>query len=127
MDTKLTLTVMVQGAKLLSEEVCQSDPENNYDTHKLVLDVKYWDKKTKKNYWKKEPVFFKTRKNQLVAQTINISNDAYLSFMNPDNCPSWCSFKEWRRLQPDQRLEAHMQRLSDSLGGVSYSYTVYKD
>lgn len=129
-NIKIALTVFVPGAKMLSEKVCQSDPENNYKVVSIPVTTKVWDKKKHKNVFLKDRVTFNLRKSEKVAHTINMSQEAYESFIDPKNVPSWwkkTDWKKWKAMTDDARLEEHMKRTAEYFGGTEYSYQVFED
>lgn len=127
MDNKISLTIYIRGAKPISEDKCIVDPKNSYDNHTIFVEVKKLDKKTHKTFKATHKVTFQTRKRELIAQTINMSQEAYNNFISNDNCPSWISKGDWKRMSKRARLEEHMRHTCEAFGGVSYSYKVFDD
>ena len=69
------------------------------------------------------------------TQCLNISEDSY-NYMtaksldareDAQNCPGWSRPKDWFNLNQTQRLEAHLDRISKTVGGVSFTYNVLDD
>ena len=44
-----------------------------------------------------------------------------------DSCPSWSKPSKWTAMSEKERLEAHLQRTVEHLGGASYTYQVFED
>lgn len=65
--------------------------------------------------------------NKPASQSINISRDAYESMTSALERPYWVKKPEWLAASKEKRLELHMKRISDHLGGISYSYEVFND
>lgn len=43
------------------------------------------------------------------------------------SCPSWSKPGKWSAMSEKERLEAHLQRTVEHLGGASYTYQVFED
>lgn len=128
-DAKLSLTIELQGSTMMSPQECGENPDN-YDRNWMLLSVKSYDKKTKKFFYRKEPLEFKTRKCKPATQVIKMSQEAY-DYMTSIVCPEWFinqgGIHKWRRLSPEQRLEMHLERTCKALGGKAYSYVIFGD
>ncbi len=124
---KMSVTIELLGSKMMTPQECGENPEN-YDNNKLLLSVKNFDKKTKKFFYKTEPLTFKTRKSIPANQSINMSDEAY-EYMTSQACPEWYSFgiSKWKKLSATERLELHLDRVCKGLGGKSYTYVVFGD
>ena len=61
-----------------------------------------------------------------VNQHINISVEAY-RYMTSNECPYWAKPKIWAMMSETQRLEAHLQRICEHVGGKSFTYEVLGD
>lgn len=57
------------------------------------------------------------------SQHIDICEEAYNYFIG-DEVPSWEKPNRWVKLPKRQRLETHLRRIAESLGGKSYSYEI---
>lgn len=61
------------------------------------------------------------------SQRINMTEEAYNEFTSKQK-PYW--FKnphDWVKCSPKERLELHLARICDSLGGTSFTYNVFDD
>ena len=59
------------------------------------------------------------------SQSINLTYNAY-NYMTSEERPEW--FKgPWKQMKKEQRLNAHLNRICESLNGKSYSYHVLED
>ena len=125
--TKLSVTVELQGSTMMTPQVCGENPEN-YNEEKVIIPVKQYDKKTKKVFYRNEPLTFRTRKCIPAYQSINMSEEAY-EYMTSQACPEWypLGIGKWKRLSKKERLELHLERTCKALNGVSYSYVVFGD
>ena len=128
-DAKLSLTIELQGNTMMSPQECGENPDN-YDRNFMLLPVKTYDKKTKKFFYRKEPLEFKTRKCKPATQVIKMSQEAY-DYMTSIACPEWFihqgGIHKWKQLSPEQRLELHLERICKAMGGKSYSYSIFGD
>lgn len=128
-DAKLSLTIELQGSTMMSPQECGENPDN-YDRNWMLLSVKSFDKKTKKFFYRKEPLEFKTRKCKPATQVIKMSQEAY-DYMTSIACPEWFinqgGIHKWKQLSPEQRLELHLERTCKAMGGKSYSYSIFGD
>ena len=60
------------------------------------------------------------------SQHINMNIEAY-EYMTSGECPSWAKPKIWATMTTTQRLEAHLQRTCEHVGGKSFTYEVLGD
>lgn len=131
-DAKLSVTIELQGSTIITSQECEENPDplKNFDRNFMVLSTRCYDKKTKKFCNKKEPLVFYTSKCIPAHQVIKMSNEAYESMIST-TCPEWFmpqgGINKWKRLTPEQRLEAHLDRTCKSLKGKSYSYVIFGD
>lgn len=179
-DTKINLIVLVQGASLMSEQECSKqlrkpiinkrgryvgkqarDKKGNllwyyetvpdlskYDRHDVTV-----DSSTEKG--KTETLTYYTRKSRTAKQSINMTEEAYSSFISeelphgyhaPKNFKPYMPTRSrldrktkkwvdgvplevqaWRAASIQQRLEWHLNAIAASLGGRVDSYTVFND
>lgn len=144
-ETKLNLSVVLPGSVMFSKEEClkttqkviEKTSKKTGKTYKkkvdvLVDDLDKMDSHTLKvvDYVDKKPVSevitFHTRKTKPATQSLNICKDAY-NYMISGECPYWSKPKVWNAMNKKERLEAHLQRITEGLGGVSYTYQVFED
>lgn len=129
-NLKLSVTIVLPGSTMMTSQVCDENPEKNYNKHFMLLDVKKIDRKTKRPYYVKEPINFQTRKCVEAKQVINMYDEAY-NYMTSTTCPSWYNphqnNKSWKGLSKKQRLEEHLDRVCKSMGGIYFSYVVFED
>lgn len=128
-DAKLSVTIELQGSTMMTPQECGENPDN-YDRNFMLLSIKTYDKKTKKFFYRKEPLEFKTRKCKPATQVLKISQEAY-EYMTSTACPEWFinqgGIHKWRHLTPEQRLEMHLDRTCKAVGGKSYTYVIFGD
>lgn len=140
-EIKVNLTIALPGSVMLSKEEClkttQKVIEKKTATGKVYkkykrVQVEDLDKMNKHTQQVSnsdgsnvEVLTFYTRKSRPASQVINITKESYIYMTSVDECPSWCKKKTWKQLNSKQRLEAHLKRITESLGGTSYTYTVF--
>lgn len=127
---KLSVTIVLPGSTMMTSQECEQNPKDNYVSHKMMLSIKHFDKKTKKAFYKREPLEFKTRKCIPAQQVLKMSEEAY-DYMISSSCPDWYLMRggisKWKKLSPKERLELHLDRTCKSLGGISYTYAIFGD
>ena len=122
-EIKVSLSVTLQGSVMLSQEQAKALEKEKagtgYDTFNMRVE------EVKKNGKKDIKILnVKTRKCKPAGQSLNLSMDAY-DCMTGKEAPYFVKAKDWERLTKKQRLEAHLKRIVEGLGGVSYTYTVH--
>lgn len=142
-EIKLSLSIELKGSTMFSKEECLKT------THKVIekktkagkiykktieARVEDWDKMEKHsmkvsnlNGTNSEIITFHTRKCKPATQSMNISKEAYEYMIDKDSCPSWSKPGRWAAMSKKERLEAHLQRTVEHLGGTSYTYQVFED
>ena len=130
-DIKLSVTITLPGSVMMSSQECEKNPKENYDRNFITLSVKRIDPKTKKEFFRNEPLEYKTRKCKTAQQVIKMCDEAY-EYMTSPVCPEWFNSSyggpsRWKKLMKEDRLEYHLDRLCKSFGGTSYTYAVYTD
>lgn len=126
-NIKLSVTIVLPGSTMMTSQECEQNPMN-YNDNFLLLTVKKYDPKTKKTYFKKEPLNFKTRGCYDAQQVIKMSDVAY-DYMTSSMCPEWYPFgiNQWKRLPAEARLKEHLNKVCKDLKGKSYSYIIFDD
>lgn len=122
--TKISLTIELEGSTL----VRRSEPEIiKYSVTKRDLEPnKKWRGKdglkvVKRGTYKNYPLIAKP-----ASQHINMSVEAY-EYMISGERPSWVKPNIWAAMNTTQRLEAHLQRTCEHVGGKSFTYEVLGD
>lgn len=117
-EIKVNLNITLKGRVMLSEQVAQNKPENYESFSMIVTDVNNRKKKDS------ERITVKVRKCVPALQSINLSVDAYESMISKMEVPSWSKIGTWTAMSEKQRLEAHLKRITEALGGLSFTYKV---
>lgn len=142
-EIKLSLSVELQGSTMFSKEECLKTTRKVIEKktkagkiYKKTIEVKVedWDKMEKHfmrvaniNGANPEIITFHTRKCKPAAQSLNMSKEAYEYMIDKNSCPSWSKPGKWAAMSEKERLEAHLQRTVEYLGGISYTYQVFED
>lgn len=141
-EIKVSLTIELQGSTMLSKEEClkttqkvikKKDRKTGKVYGKSVMAVvEDWDKmdrhtmKVVDKGTSSEIVFY-TRKSKPARQHVNICKSAYIYMTEGNICPEWCRISTWRQMSKIQRLEAHMDRMAQDMGGKVLSYDILDD
>ena len=120
-EIKVSLSVTLQGSVMLSQEQAKALEKEKVGTGYDAFSMRVEGlKKGKKDT---ETITVKTRKCKPAGQSLNLSVDAY-NYMIGEEAPYFVKPKDWERLTKKQRLEAHLKRIVEGLGGVSFTYTI---
>ena len=120
-EIKVSLSVTLQGSVILSQEQAKALEKEKvgtgYDTFNMRVESLKDGKKDA------ETIAVKTRKCKPAGQSLNLSMDAY-DYMTGKEAPYFVKARDWEKLTKKQRLEAHLKRIVEELGGVSFTYAV---
>lgn len=122
--TKISLTIELEGSTL----VRQSEPEIiKYSVTKRDLEPsKKWKGKDGLEVVRKGTFKHYSIIPRPASQHINMSIEAY-EYMTSSECPYWSRPNVWRKLNKTEKLEAHLQRICEHMGGKSFTYEVLGD
>lgn len=120
-EIKVSLSIVLQGSIMYSQEQAKALEKEKvgtgYDTFNMRVESLKDGKKDA------ETITVKTRKCKPAGQSLNLSMDAY-DYMTGKEAPYFVKAKDWEKLTKKQRLEAHLKRIVEELGGVSFTYAV---
>lgn len=120
-EIKVSLSIILPGRVMYSQKQAKAfekeKSSTGYDTFSMRVE------ESKKNI---EIINVKTRKSNPATQSLNLSVDAY-NFMTGREVPSFSKTKIWLNLSTKQRLEAHLKKIVEGLGGTSFTYTIYNN
>lgn len=126
-EIKVSLSVTLQGSVMLSQEQAKALEEEKvgtgYDTFSMRVEGKEGEGKESDGKEDIQTITVKTRKCKPAGQSLNLSMDAY-EYMIGKEAPYFVKPRDWERLTKKQRLEAHLKRICEELGGVSFTYAV---
>lgn len=133
-EPKISLSLLVPGAKRLSLQECKENPKTSYDEHKVTFT--YTKGKGKNQKTVKTTLTIHTRKSKLVTQNINLSVEAYESMLDTPTSAKLAKIlkskgdkviRVWDTMSIDSRLKKHFDLIAHDLGAVSYTYKVFED
>ena len=120
-EIKVSLSVTLSGSVMYSQEqakALEKEKEGTgYDTFNMRVEGLKNGKKDA------ETITVKTRKCKPAGQSLNLSMDAY-NYMIGEEAPYFVKPRDWERLTKKQRLETHLKRIAEGLGGVSFTYAI---
>lgn len=121
-EIKVSLSVVLQGRTMLSQEQAKALEEEKAGTGYDTFSVRVEGRKSdgKKDI---QTITVKTGKCKPAGQSLNLSMDAY-DYMTGKEAPHFVKPGDWEKLTRKQRLEAHLKRICEELGGVSFTYAV---
>lgn len=117
-EIKVNLSIILKGRVMLSEQDAKT--QNAYDN----FNVEVSDAKGKN----KEVVTVSVRQMQNIKQSINLTKDAYLWMIDDrSNVDVKVRGSQWKAMNAKMRLEAHLRRITEHLGGQGFAYNVLED
>lgn len=120
-EIKVSLSIVLQGSIMYSQEQAKALEKEKVGTGYDTFNMRVEDLKDGKKDAK--TITVKTRKCKPAGQSLNLSMDAY-DYMTGKETPYFVKARDWERLTKKQRLEAHLKRIVEELGGVSFTYAV---
>lgn len=120
-EIKVSLSVTLQGSVMLSQEQAKALEKEKVGTGYDTFNVRVESLKDGKK--DAEIITVKTRKCKPAGQSLNLSMDAY-DYMTGKEAPYFVKARDWEKLTKKQRLEVHLKRIVEELGGVSFTYAV---
>ena len=120
-EIKVSLSIVLQGSIMYSQEQAKALEKEKVGTGYDTFNMRVEDLKDGKKDAK--TITVKTRKCKPAGQSLNLSMDAY-EYMTGKEAPHFVKARDWERLTKKQRLEAHLKRICEELGGVSFTYAV---
>lgn len=129
-EIKLSLSIVLPRSSMFSKEECLKTTQKTITTKNgrkrtVTKVVEDWDKMEKHSMRVTDNNG--TKKCKSATQSLNMSKEAYEYMIDKNSCPSWSKPSKWAAMSKKERLEAHLQRTVEHLGGVSYTYQVFED
>lgn len=122
-EPKISLSLLVPGAGLLSSQECDKNSKESYNEHKML--IKFTKGKGKYAREAKKLLVIKTRKQKVVTQNISICEEAYHHMLETPT--SSRMIKVWNTLTEHEKLKVHFDLIAHDLHAVSYSYEILGD
>ena len=135
-EPKVSLSLLVPGAGMLSSQECEKNPKESYNEEKVLISYTKGKGKSRKEV--KKLITVHTRKQKLVTQNISICEEAYKHMLKTPTShklakpTKYNSFGEvvervWDTLTLHERLKHHFNLIAHDLRAVSYSYEILGD
>lgn len=121
-EIKVSVSITLQGGVMLTQAEAEQLEKNKVGTGYGLTRIKVKDRKGNADV-----LNVRTRKSRTATQTISMYKEAYEYMTSKDSCPSSIKQFVWVKMKPVQRLEAHLDLVRKSLGGISYTYKVFDD
>lgn len=123
--TKISLTINLEGSTLVRK--------SEFEVIKYTMPTK--DTKPSKKWRGKEGLKGVIKgvckhyplEAKPAHQHINMTEEAYKYMTSNAECPCWLKPKAWNSMSKKERLEAHLQRITEGLGGTSYTYQIFEN
>lgn len=126
-EIKVNLIVELPGRTMLSKQECLKQLKNDEiveDFDKIEeFSLRIYDPETNKHLIIKSRI----RKCKPAIQSLNICKEAYEYMISKNSIPSSIRENNWLRMSQESRLEYHLKEISESLGGISFTYQVIED
>ena len=121
-EIKVSVSITLQGGVMLTQAEAEQLEKNKVGTGYGLTRIKVKDRKGNADV-----LNVRTRESRTATQTISMYKEAYEYMTSKDSCPSSIKQFVWVKMKPVQRLEAHLDLVCKSLGGISYTYKVFDD
>ena len=121
-EIKVSVSITLQGGVMLTQAEAEQLEKNKVGTGYGLTRIKVKNKKGNADV-----LNVRTRKSRTATQTISMYKEAYEYMTSKDSCPSSIKQFVWVKMKPVQRLEAHLDLVCKSLGGIFYTYKVFDD
>ena len=141
-EIKVSLTIALQGSVMFSKGECLKTTQKvierktkggkvykktiNVQVENLDMMDKHTMQVADENGKNPKAITYYTRKTKSATQSMNLCREAY-EYMISKECPTWSKVKVWNQMKTKQRLEAHLQKIAEHLGGQIVSYKVFED
>lgn len=123
-EIKVSVSIVLRGRTMFTQEEAETLEKEQSGSGFEVKTKVVENLKTGKN---RKTIYYSVRKCRPASQSIKICKEAYLHMISRTACPKWEKAKKWATMENKKRLESHLQRLTEHLGGTSYTYKVFED
>lgn len=135
-EPKISLSLLVQGAGMLSSQECEKKPKESYNEHKMLISYTKGNGKNQKTV--KKLLVVNTRKQRLITQNINICEEAYHHMLSTPTSSKLAKpirtnkhgeviKRVWDTLSVHERLKSHFDIIAHDFRAESYSYEILGD
>ena len=126
MEPKVSVTFVVPGAQMYSEQECKE----NKAFEQTVINTEYYAGKGKGKKKNKEKLTVYSRGNRPAKHHLNICKETYDFMVTPEGIPTienWAkkhSRYVWSQYSKQQRLETHIKLIAKELNALSFTYEI---
>lgn len=122
-EIKVSVSIVLPGSTLFTQEKAETlekeQPKSGFEKHTQVV-----GSPNKKD---RQVIHYQTRKCKTASQSVRLCKEAYLHMIDKSACPKWEKVSQWVAKSDKERLESHLQKLTEHLGGTSFTYEVFED
>ena len=131
-EPKLSLTLVLPGSTMVSQQAAENKPKESYEQHSLTL--REFDKKSKK-YVTKTYTYY-TRKSVPARQVLKMSQEAYETMLETSTSPKYNKvvaiskgklIRVWDTMSEDARIRKHCELIAHDMGAIDFSFNVLED
>lgn len=130
-EPKLSLTLVLPGSIMVSQQVAENKPKELTEEHKMF----FKNYKSKKNKGP-EVIIFRTRKSIPARQVLKMSQEAYEAMLEESTSPKYNKIvakvkgkpiRVWDTMSEDARIKKHCELIAHDRGAIDFSYNVLGD
>lgn len=135
-EPKVRLSLSIQGADMLSSQECEKNPKESYN--ESVTIIKYSKGKGKNQKEVKKSLVIKVRKQKLITQLINLTEEAYKYMLSTPTSSKYLKAvkknnageiiqRVWDVMSIHDRLKKHFDLIANDFHAISYKYEILDD
>ena len=130
-EPKLSLTLVLPGSNMVSQQVAENKPEEFTEEHKMFF-KSYKSKKDKSP----NVIVFRTRKSIPARQVLKMSQEAYKAMLEESTSPKYDKviakvkgklIRVWDTMSEDARIKKHCELIAHDMGAIDFSYNILDD
>ena len=127
-EPKLSLTFVLPGSTMISQQVAENKPEELTEEHKMLF-KSYKSKKDKGP----DVITFRTRKSIPAKQVLKISQEAYEAMLEESTSPKYNKviakvkgklIRVWDTMSEDARIKKHCAIIAHDLGATDFTFNI---
>ena len=127
-EPKLSLTIVLPGSIMVSQQEAENKPEELTEEHKMLL-KSYKSKKDKSP----EVITFRRRKSIPAKQVLKMSQEAYEAMLEESTSPKYNKIvarakgkliRVWDTMSEDARIKKHCAIIAHDLGAIDFNFNI---
>ena len=131
-EPKLSLTLVLPGSTMVSQQVAENKPEENYEQHSFTL--REFNKKSKKYFTK--TYNYSIRKSIPAKQVWKMSQKAYKAMLETPTSPKYSKIvakskgkliRVWDTMSEENRIRKHCELIAHDKGAIDFSFYIFGD